>query len=734
MRPLRSPELPRQLAARVIWLVLIGLALLPAVQAPLMYVYYALVAVGVAVWSTCPPVRAWLERIDLSGDDAVAARDEPRALLAGLAVVAFALVLLEARAPLYFTQDDNLAQFAPVMMHGVRSFFAGVFPTWNPYQLLGAPTTCVGTYALTYPPTYLAFGLANLVGRPNAGLEVFCVLHVVLGYVVSQRVLLKSFGTDPWVAALSAAAYVLSGYELVCGRSWYYMVPLVLWVPLTTHALFSFVKAPSARLAVQLGLVLGIFFHAGNAQMWVYAACLVAVAIALVAGFGPMNRPARRRLLGLSALAFAAMLVVAAPLLVSQMRFTGDIERHAWGEGIGKGLAALFLPYPLVVAPLPNDWWRDGDYARYAGQFYFSGTAQVLAAFAFGLVLARRAALGKNPRGLFARPMGLAFALLLLTLSVGMGPGGWPWGAMQVLPVFHKFSSPFKMMGFITWLLALLGAFTLSQVVRVVRGSSWSRWGMRALVAFLVVPTLWHVWFARSSFHTYGVVPYPSLPPALAAVAPHVGRLVTLTPVRSPKPGYGDTLPHNLPTVYGLSSLEGYDPLVADKPESAFDRSDRTWAEYGVDTVLVTTEWTGHADVEEIVRRNRLRKLGETPNVIVYALDGAKPLAFAADPSTAVEGLALRADGVRVGAKVTRAGGDRVTLNFLARRGMAVTLDDGPAVMGKDALRRIVVDVPSGEHRVAVVYDGAWKYGGYLVVFALALAMAWVARTFLARG
>ncbi|HZL87754.1 MAG TPA: hypothetical protein VFB96_05205, partial [Pirellulaceae bacterium] len=77
-------------------------------------------------------------------------------LAAGWLLVAANLAWLEFLHPYTFTHDDNLSQFLPVIVHGARSLFdEGVLSTWNPHQFTGYPTASLGTYALTYPLTYL---------------------------------------------------------------------------------------------------------------------------------------------------------------------------------------------------------------------------------------------------------------------------------------------------------------------------------------------------------------------------------------------------------------------------------------------------------------------------------------------------------------------------------------------------------------------------------------------------
>jgi len=83
--------------------------------------------------------------------------------VAGFVAVLTALLLLEQSHPYYFTQDDNLAVNLPAILQGCRSLFSGVFPTWNPHQYMGSPSTSLGYYALTYPFTYVSYWLSRTV-------------------------------------------------------------------------------------------------------------------------------------------------------------------------------------------------------------------------------------------------------------------------------------------------------------------------------------------------------------------------------------------------------------------------------------------------------------------------------------------------------------------------------------------------------------------------------------------
>jgi len=194
--------------------------------------------------------------------------DTIRWCMAGLLVMAIAGVVVETFEPYYFTQDDNYSQFFPGMLYGCRTAFAGAFPAWNPHQFLGAPLAEVGTYALTYPLTYVSYALATYVlGDELATVEVFCWLHLAAGFVAFLW-FGRRLGLAAPLSSAMALCFVLSGYALVAGRSWFYMVPTFLWAPLLGVSVQSLTRhKPGWCWLLGTGLVIGLDFHAGNAQM-----------------------------------------------------------------------------------------------------------------------------------------------------------------------------------------------------------------------------------------------------------------------------------------------------------------------------------------------------------------------------------------------------------------------------------------------------------------------------------
>ncbi|NMC19021.1 MAG: hypothetical protein GYA33_01265, partial [Thermogutta sp.] len=200
---------------------------------------------------------------------------------AGLGLMVAAAVYLEWREPRYFLRDDNFSIFFPSISSVGRAIAAGQFPAWTPRIFLGMPIAELGVFAATYPPSWISYALANfLLGDPAWTVDVFCWGHLACGYGACFYVLRRD-GLHPSVAAAAGMSWALCGFALIAGRSWYYMTPVFAYLPLIAGMLHNLLKGRRKELpqraflartwAWQWGVVWGLFFHAGNAQMWLYA-------------------------------------------------------------------------------------------------------------------------------------------------------------------------------------------------------------------------------------------------------------------------------------------------------------------------------------------------------------------------------------------------------------------------------------------------------------------------------
>ncbi|MEE8546331.1 MAG: hypothetical protein V3T29_11015 [Alphaproteobacteria bacterium] len=667
-------------------------------------------------------------------------------LVFGLAVMAAAALLLEARDPYYFTQDDNFAQFLPVILQGCAVLADGAFPDYNPYQYLGAPTASVGVYALSYPLTWLSCAIASgLLDDPEATIEVFALLHLAAGFAATFWAA-RSLGLRPSLAAAAALSFALSGFFLIGGRSWFYMLPVALWTPLLVVALERLRQgAAGAAWACLTGLAVGLFFHAGNAQMWSYALVFLALALCLLWWSGEI---ATREVLW-AAGALLIGLAVAAPLLIPQWELAAGLARRGGGGGHGilGGLAAMVLPYPLVEASHPNAWGR--PHPELMGHFYYAGTVIIGAGLAALLGLLAFALAWILPRRSLASALWLMVGGVALLLA--LGPYTPLWKIMSALPLFEKFKHPYKFLPYAVLFLSLGGAAFLEAQFRA------GGWRPRYAAAIAVVTgalVLFHTINARPSFYSYGEDPYPPLPAAVVALlagdgAGQGGRILPIAPSRSAAPGYVASLQHNFPTLFGIPSLTGYDPLLSDTRENRAV-AERLLAKPGDAARAYGVRWLVAFDPEivdigaaytfEFLSQDqrfllsRLARLEMTriarAHYRVYEIEDPDPLAFdKAAPATPLF-VNLQANAVVVGLP-ERLSGQGVVLNFLARPGVRVRADGVALEVTADDWGRVVITPPQGARALELDYRPGWGRGlmaaAALALIALAL-MAWLSR------
>ncbi|HEY2882853.1 MAG TPA: hypothetical protein VGJ15_10475, partial [Pirellulales bacterium] len=264
--------------------------------------------------------------------------------IVGFAVMSVLILLVELRQHYFFVQDDNTAQFLPVVLDGCRSLFDhGVFPRWNAHQYLGSPTTSLGIYALTYPLTYVSYAVARFALHDEfATFEVFCIGHLLAGYLAVFWAA-RMGGIRPLLAAAVGVCFAFSGFFLIAGRSWYYMTPTALWLPLLVGLLEQFRQRPVGwKWVLATAAVLGALFHAGNVQMWCYAAMLFAIGVGVLVWCRAV--PRSRALPAVAALLLGV--AIAMPLLVCQYLETAELARTA-DDHATLDLLPMFIPYPL---------------------------------------------------------------------------------------------------------------------------------------------------------------------------------------------------------------------------------------------------------------------------------------------------------------------------------------------------------------------------------------------------
>ena len=672
---------------------------------------------------------------------------EPRFPLAwpafGFIFVAALLAFLEIRQPYYFTQDDNAVQFLPVILQACREAFRGVFPNWNPYQLLGAPTASLGTYALTYPATYISYAVARfLLGNEFLTLEVFAVLHLLAGFVAVYWAA-RSFGVRPSLSMLVSVCAILSGFALIASRSWYYMSPVFVWVPLMMAGMG---RLPGTRSGLRwiagMGCVIGVFFHAGNVQMWSYAVIFLGIATALLL-YGRVidwRRALHVALAGLLGLALSAM------LLLPQFMATRDALRTA--PMMMGSVEPHLLPFLFFGAWLrvPGWYWGGAEVVYSGTLFVVVSLLAVLTAIPF-----------RWGRAAIVRNFWLICALIAVLCVLGRNGVLWP---LQLhLPLLNKFRLPFKFLAFFNLFVGVGGAMILE---RLLRRSRRARLWEAALVVLTCGLMVVHCVLTSTSFYHYCVPPYPALGDKVESVLKQAGtdyRLAAIVPLRSPAADYWRGLPHNLASIYRLHDLDGYDPLVQLEPGAHRRQllieglSRQALPEYGVRFVLVHrvahqpefsddpgANWmenylTMAPNVEKAALSSG-RLVYEDQSLKILELPEARPLAFAEkSPQTP---LPLQVDGS--GASIAVSGlatGAPIVLNLQWRPEIQAYVNGHLVRTDQDAWGRITFRLPAAATAVRVRYAPPWGSGAlaglvllgtWVLAVRFAMRKGWIAR------
>jgi len=654
-----------------------------------------------------------------------------------LLVLFLAIFFLECRQSYYFTQDDNYCQVLPLILQGCQSFFSGVFPQWNPYQLLGQPMACQGLYGLTYPLTYVSYAFAHFIlGKEYATIEILAILHLTIGLLAAYWTA-RVWGVSAPLAAAIALSYILSGYALIAGRCWINMLNAMAWLPLVFGALAVLKNGPVTwKWAGATGLVIGIFFHSGFVQIWVYALMFFGVVLGVFVLTGEV--PWRRSLWVIPAI--LSGIALAAPLLYVQMKFAADIVRVTSGyssQGLGfKYLLAILAPHPLVEMRHHLGWGN--KYPEYMSHLYYSGTVFFFFV-SFGLI--RLAVIPKSKKA-FTENIWLFCALAALLFS--FGDKALMWALLSKLPWFGKFMHPERFLALFNFFIALGGGIVIQGLLGGRRGR---RYGEIVIAGLVAAAMLYHVTQARPAFWFFEDRPYPSLTREqqttfLGGDPLRPQRMATLTPMedsplRYPNlPQYTLSLDLNFATVYSILSFDAYDPLswchafcinhlfknLGEHPRAIDDFHAAAAAEsrnrlplcraYGIRWLTVFRPLASiYAPYFP-----REGQVTETPVSYIWTLPGVCPLAFAeADPGTAFpirfDGRGATVDVRRQGVATSCPRGGPFIINILAWPDFRVYADGTPIAFTPDDWGRMRIDVPPGVSTIEARYSPPWAIG-----------------------
>jgi hypothetical protein len=308
---------------------------------------------------------------------------------------------------------DLYAQFFPETYFLLERLKAGELPLWLPHERLGQPFLALLYTQVFYPPRIVtAFVFGHIVG-PNA-MHAFHCAWAFVGVFLA----LRSSGRTRAAAFVGGAAWGFSPFFVELGQN-LAVASTASWAGFTWWATQRVLARPSLVRSAVLAGVLGLAFHAGSPEMWLWQGMLV--------GFAVVSRPRAQARWVLLSVAWSVALsaVVALPALELVREWTVP------GTSV-EGLLEWSMSWPqLMSIAIPDaDFPRADPFFGKDQRFFFT-----LLLGPMTVVLAACGALRRR-----AWPL-VALALLCVVLGVGSNVAD---GRLVLLPPFRFFRFPVK--------------------------------------------------------------------------------------------------------------------------------------------------------------------------------------------------------------------------------------------------------------------------------------------------
>lgn len=358
--------------------------------------------------------------------------------LGALVVVFWGLRLTRGTAASLGNSDLPM-YFLPVYEAGFQRLARGELPLWNPYQLCGIPWLATMQGGFFYPPHLLYFLLPSYRALAASG-----VLHLLLA-AIATALLARRAGLGMPASGLAAVLFVLRGY-MPFMLLWPNQLEAVAWLPVGCLGILDVARGGGARPALVLAIAAAASWLCGYPQPTVFVIYAWASLLpALLLG----DRAGRARWLAAVG-AFAGALVLGT--CVAGIQLLPGFELTLAGTRSGQQLNPNTM-FPLGGYILGNPGLLVLRHEGIVGSQHSFG---ILA-----LSLAPAALTGRRQRTLAL----WALVLGLLSLAFTLGPVTPLWDLLVKLPLLASFRVPSRILFVTDFCLALLAAAGLDAIV-----------------------------------------------------------------------------------------------------------------------------------------------------------------------------------------------------------------------------------------------------------------------------
>lgn len=660
--------------------------------------------------------------------------------ISGLFFVVMGILFLETFVQkYYFVNDDNFSQFLPVILNACEGFFEkGLFPEINPYQFMGLPTSAVGTYALTYPVTYLSYYIAKVFfNNPLYILDVFASIHIIIAYILAF-IAAKKCNVKNCYAWLVGICYCLSGFSLIASRSWYYMAPIVAYAPIIVIGLQHIIqnKKIDFNYLICGALTVALLVYAGNIQMLAYACVFYSLGVMLLL----FNKQISFSKFLLSLMPIILGGILTFPQVYTTFYLLKDIDRIPWevqGSIISKLLSVIIPNFVLYGLHITDEHWT-----KYNGQILYSGTIFITISFAYTLLFCILISILKNKKEIFKYFIkeNIFIILGLVAVIFSFGECGYLWTILHSLPIFNKFIQPIKMVIFFDLFLIISGAIILSKI-------KLSKKYVIIINSLVLLLMSLHLACSNSAFFRFDYVNYPDIKPVISKI-PDIQnhRIYSYSPERAIDKNYPLTLILNFSTYYKIPSINAYDNrleiLLTENIDiykilhtytlmpygyvtNLDDKINKYIQEYGVKyfivykekdmTYLTASDTKKIKKIENFINKN-YKYLFTYQGIEYYEVDNPKPLAY--DETIKALPIEFNTQGAIIDLKDARLP-QKITVNMLNRNNYNAYGDGNLLTIKPDEYNRMVVDVPKGTKQLVIKYHSPWEKGVLLMLILL---------------
>lgn len=325
----------------------------------------------------------------------------------------------------------------------ISLFKTGVMPSWNPYEMSGAPLAANFQSAIFYPLNVILF-----IAPFSLSWTVFIVLQTVL-LLVFTYLYLRNLKISVWPSVIASLSFALSGVAIVWVE-WGNLVSTFLWLPLiflSIDKIFSTKQIKWYGLLV-LSLLFSVF--AGHIQFFFY------VSLFSFAYF--MYRLFQKGLDGkkalLSLVSIIVFLVVASIQLIPTLRFIFLSARNV--DQDYKTIEGWFIPWQHLVQVIAPDFFGNPATLNYFGTWNYGELVLYIGVLPLLAVLF----------SFFARKKDILFfgisAVVCLLLALSSPISEFPY---KIGIPFLSTSQPTRIIFLVTFCLSVMCAFGLEYIL-----------------------------------------------------------------------------------------------------------------------------------------------------------------------------------------------------------------------------------------------------------------------------